>query len=168
MSIWYRIGWPNRCKSDIHDNPMHPKPRPAKAGAGAIEAGAVVAPKIEQGSEMSELETMQVGSLQLRNTDDGWQYLSEGLGGEPDRWSDAADILGPFGGSGINDLLDALSTAKAALSVVQQDATRFRFIVDCPIREAVAISRKANDPSFDLASECDRLIAKTGFASTCA
>lgn len=117
---------------------------------------------------MSELETMRVGNLDLRKTDDGWQYLSEGLGGELDRWSDAADILGPFGGSGINDLLDALSTAKTDLAEAQRDATRFRFIVDCPIREAVAISRKANDPSFDLASECDHLIAKTGFASTSA
>ena len=117
---------------------------------------------------MSELETMQVGSLELRKTDDGWQYMSEGLGGGPDRWSDAADILGPFGGSGINDLLDVLSTAKAGLAEAQRDATRFRFIVDCPIREAVAISRKANDPSFDLTSECDRLIAKTGFSSTSA
>ncbi|NWD56714.1 hypothetical protein HX878_18415 [Pseudomonas veronii] len=115
---------------------------------------------------MSEFETMQVGSLELRKVGDGWQYLSEGLGGESDRWSDAADILGPFGGSGVNDLLDALSIAKTGLEEALRDATRFRFIVDCPIREAVAISRKADDLSFDLAAECDRLIAKTGFVST--
>lgn len=53
-----------------------------------------------------------------------------------------------------------------AMAELKRDATRFRFIVDCPIREAVAISRKANDPSFDLAAECDRLITKTGFTST--
>ncbi|WP_057382793.1 hypothetical protein [Pseudomonas aeruginosa] len=113
---------------------------------------------------MSEMETMQIGGLELRKADDGWQYLCEGLGGEPDHWADATDILGPFGGSGINDLLNALSIAKADLVDAQRDSTRFRFIVECPIRETIAISRKADDPSFDLAAECDRLIAKTGFA----
>ncbi|WP_177454465.1 hypothetical protein [Pseudomonas sp. Irchel 3E13] len=55
-----------------------------------------------------------------------------------------------------------------AMAELKQDATRFRFIVDCPIREAVAISRKANDPTFDLTAECDRLIEKTAFTSSSA
>lgn len=62
---------------------------------------------------MSEQETMQVGSLELRKTDEGWEFLSEGQAGEPDRWCDATSVLGPFGGSGVNDLLDELAAIKA-------------------------------------------------------
>ena len=65
---------------------------------------------------MSEQETMRVGSLELRRNQEGWQYLSEGVGGESDRWCDATSVPGPFGGSGVNDLLDELAAtiAKAA------------------------------------------------------
>ena len=62
---------------------------------------------------MKILETMTVGPLELRRTEEGWQYLSEGLGGEPDRWGDATASLGPFSGSGINGLLSAISAANA-------------------------------------------------------
>lgn len=40
------------------------------------------------------------------------------------------------------------------------DAERYRFIVDCPIRTMVALSRKATESDFDLSTECDQLIAK--------
>lgn len=49
---------------------------------------------------MSEQVTMQFGSLELRKTDEGWLYLSEGVGNEPDTWCDATSVLGPFGGLG--------------------------------------------------------------------
>lgn len=65
---------------------------------------------------MSDRETMQVGSLELRKTVDGWQYLSEGVANDPDTWYDATSVLGPFGGSGVNDLLDELSAAKTELT----------------------------------------------------
>jgi hypothetical protein len=65
---------------------------------------------------MSDYETMQVGEMKLRKAEEGWQHLSEGYGGEPDRWCDATDVLGPFGGSGVNDLLDELSVAKTELA----------------------------------------------------
>lgn len=65
-------------------------------------------------------------------------------------------------------LAAVVQAAQGEKAELERDATRFRFIVDCPIREAVAIQRKANDPSFDLAAECDRLIVKTGFVSTTA
>ncbi len=41
-----------------------------------------------------------------------------------------------------------------------KDAERFRFVIDCPIRTMVALSRKAAEADFDLASECDRLISR--------
>lgn len=63
---------------------------------------------------MSQQVTMQVGTLELRKTDEGWQYLSEGVGYEPDSWIDAASMWGPFGGSGLSKLLDELAAAKAS------------------------------------------------------
>ena len=63
---------------------------------------------------MSEQVTMQIGSLELRKTDEGWLYLSEGTGNEPDTWCDATSVLGPFGGTGVNDLLDELAATKAS------------------------------------------------------
>lgn len=46
------------------------------------------------------------------------------------------------------------------LKMPDQDGERYRFIIDCPIRTMVALSRKANDPDFDLSTECDRLMLK--------
>ncbi|MDQ3202670.1 MAG: hypothetical protein M3Q94_10990 [Pseudomonadota bacterium] len=42
----------------------------------------------------------------------------------------------------------------------RKDAERYRFIIDCPIRTMVALSRKAHEDDFDLSAECDRLLAK--------
>lgn len=61
---------------------------------------------------MSEIQTMQVGTLELQKTAEGWQFLSEGVGFEPDRWCDASNTLGPFGGSGVNTLLDEILAAR--------------------------------------------------------
>lgn len=61
---------------------------------------------------MNESPTMQVGGLDLRKTDSGWQYLSEGVHNEPDRWCDATSALGPFSHSGIATLLDELHAAR--------------------------------------------------------
>lgn len=61
---------------------------------------------------MSSFATMQVGTLKLRKTDEGWQYLSEGTQSEPDRWCDAATSLGPFSNSGVGSLLDELLAAR--------------------------------------------------------
>ena len=56
--------------------------------------------------------TMQVGGLELRKTADGWQHLSEGVQGEPDRWCEATSSLGPFSNAGVNKLLDELLAAR--------------------------------------------------------
>ena len=44
---------------------------------------------------MTVIQTMRVGSLELRKTATGWEYLSEGVGNEPDLWCDATAALGP-------------------------------------------------------------------------
>jgi hypothetical protein len=67
---------------------------------------------------MTVIKTMQVGGLELRKTEDGWQYLSEGYQGDPDVWCPVQGHLGPFSGSGIEGLLDELAQAKAE---VQQE-----------------------------------------------
>lgn len=61
---------------------------------------------------MSQIQTMQVGAVELRKTSEGWQYLSEGVGNDPDRWCDATSVLAPFGGSGVSTLLDELLAAR--------------------------------------------------------
>ncbi|MFL1449144.1 hypothetical protein ACI77O_12185 [Pseudomonas tritici] len=61
---------------------------------------------------MSAIQTMQVGSLELRKNDKGWQYLSEGFHSEPDQWLDAAGNLGPFSNAGAITLLDELLAAR--------------------------------------------------------
>ncbi|WHS57381.1 MULTISPECIES: hypothetical protein [Pseudomonas] len=61
---------------------------------------------------MSDCPTLQVGEVELRKTADGWQYLSEGVQGEPDCWCDATSMLGPFSHSGVGSLLDELLVAR--------------------------------------------------------
>lgn len=61
---------------------------------------------------MNIIQTMRVGSLELRKTATGWEYLSEGVGNEPDLWCDATAALGPFSNSGAGALLDELLAAR--------------------------------------------------------
>lgn len=87
---------------------------------------------------MSDQDKMQVGPLELRKTEEGWEYLSEGLGGEPDRWFEATDVLCPFGGSGVNDLLDELAMAKSrAEALLEQVVSLKTLIVDIGADNAV-------------------------------
>lgn len=87
---------------------------------------------------MSDYETMQVGELELRKGEEGWQHLSEGYGDEPDRWCDATDVLGPFGGSGINDVLDELAASKRkAEALLSQVISLKTLIVDIGADNAV-------------------------------
>lgn len=62
---------------------------------------------------MSNLQTLQVGQHQMRKTQTGWQYLSQGVDGEADRWCDANSELSPFTGSGVSALFDELAATKA-------------------------------------------------------
>lgn len=61
---------------------------------------------------MSEIQTMQVGSLELRKTADGWQYLCKGKVNEPEYWWDATTLLAPFGGAGLSTVFDELLAAR--------------------------------------------------------
>ncbi len=61
---------------------------------------------------MSEQVKMTVGSLELRKAPEGWLYLSEGDDSGPDHWCDAGSSVGPFNGSGVNNLLDELYDAR--------------------------------------------------------
>lgn len=46
------------------------------------------------------------------------------------------------------------------LDGLRKDAGRYRFIVDCPIRTLVVLSRKAKESDFDLSAECDQIMDK--------
>jgi hypothetical protein len=70
---------------------------------------------------MSQNPTLEVGGLQLRRTEAGWQYLSEGLGSEPDSWCDATTMPGPFSGTGINTLLDDMVKMQACVSAREDE-----------------------------------------------
>ncbi|MGI0649487.1 hypothetical protein ACRCPS_31205 [Pseudomonas aeruginosa] len=65
---------------------------------------------------------MSIGELELRRTEEGWQYLSEGVGLEPDIWCDAINVLGPFGGSGVNDLLDEVHSLREEIAQLKSQA----------------------------------------------
>ncbi len=53
-------------------------------------------------------DTFEIDGIKVRKNEVGdWEYLSEGNQGELVAWNYCADIFGPFGGSGIEMLLDA-------------------------------------------------------------
>lgn len=64
------------------------------------------------GNGPDEPLSMQVGPIELIKKDGGWLYKSEGMAGDHDVWCEAGNVLGPFGGSGVEDLLDELFSAK--------------------------------------------------------
>lgn len=70
---------------------------------------------------MSMDKTVEMRGLELRKGPNGWEYLSEGYGNEPDVWCPAADHLGPFGGNGVNALIDEVLALKA-IKVAQEQA----------------------------------------------
>ncbi|MBG4400736.1 hypothetical protein I4940_07960 [Pseudomonas aeruginosa] len=57
------------------------------------------------------------GGHWLRRSANGWEFLSEGVGYEADAWHPAADVLGPFSGSGVDTLLDELADGQEQLAV---------------------------------------------------
>ena len=73
---------------------------------------------------MCDLPTMQVGTLELCKTPEGWQYLSKGEQSEPDSWCDAASVLGPFSNSGVGGLLDELLAARELATLRAEAACR--------------------------------------------
>jgi len=97
---------------------------------------------------MSQQETMQALSLNLRKTEDGWQYLSEGLGTDPDRWCDATNTLGPFTGSGLNSLLDELAAAKKAANPENPSAAAIQFALST--EDSLQFLRLWNEGQFDV------------------
>ncbi|NRC34124.1 hypothetical protein [Pseudomonas aeruginosa] len=78
---------------------------------------------------MCEQITMQVGELELRRTEEGWEYLSQEADGQPGEWSDATSVLGPFGGSGVNDLLDELAAVKASKSTREAELEKALWVM---------------------------------------
>jgi len=70
-------------------------------------------------------------------------------------WWDRLNVLHVSFAQSYRAERDALKSENEVLAL---NAGRFRFIVDCPIRTSVALSRKSHEPEFDLGAECDRLM----------
>lgn len=76
----------------------------------------------DQVNQTDDQPRMSIGELELRRTEEGWQYLTEGVGHEPDIWCDAINVLGPFGGSGVNDLLDEVHSLREEIAQLKAQA----------------------------------------------
>lgn len=63
------------------------------------------APSSKARQDQGEFE---IDGIQVRRNEVGdWEYLCEGHGFDPDTWNACIDIFGPFGGSGVERLLNA-------------------------------------------------------------
>lgn len=59
----------------------------------------------------------------------------------------------------VDALVEHIRSMTERMEKAEKDAARYRFVIDCPIRTMVALSRKAHERDFDLSAECDQLIA---------
>jgi len=67
-------------------------------------------PVTEQPASPAPLEKgeFEIDGIPVRRNEVGdWEYLCEGHGFDPDTWNACIDIFGPFGGSGVERLLNA-------------------------------------------------------------
>jgi hypothetical protein len=64
-----------------------------------------------------EGKTMKINGIEVRSDEcGGWVYLQEGYGyDEPDAWHSVRDVMGPFGGSGVEQLFELLEKSVDAL-----------------------------------------------------
>lgn len=59
---------------------------------------------------------MKINGIEVRSNEMGeWEYLAEGYGFDRDTWHPVADVMGPFGGSGVDQLFDLLEQSVDAL-----------------------------------------------------
>jgi hypothetical protein len=96
------------------------------------------------------------GQLKTENTD--LHATLQAAKGEIERLKGENEAL-RRGMKGDYDLDAWLDWAKEA-EALRKDAQRYRFVLDCPIRTMVALSRKAHEADFDLSAECDMLMSK--------
>lgn len=70
-------------------------------------------PVTEQPEQPASPAPLEKGEFEIdgipvrRNEVGDWEYLCEGHGFDPDTWNACIDIFGPFGGSGVERLLNA-------------------------------------------------------------
>lgn len=80
---------------------------------------------------MTTEKILLLDNLQLRRSEEGWEYLSEGYGLDPDTWCDATSTLGPFSGDGVNNLLDELADARARVESLTDTLEHIRGKSSC-------------------------------------
>ncbi|SNS16789.1 hypothetical protein [Pseudomonas segetis] len=90
---------------------------------------------------MSAKTEFNLNGLELRKTDGGWQYLSEGTHSDPDVWVYASSSLTPFSGSGVDALLDEVKRLQGEYDKQAQEIERLRSIIsDCAKSCGAAVS----------------------------
>lgn len=97
---------------------------------------------------------MKINGIEVRSNEHGeWQYLSEGVGFEPDSWHPVSAFMSPFDGNGVNQLLDLLEQSVDALRDMQRvvgmlmpGATKiaiqdYQLLNEAPIKAAKLVSQ---------------------------
>lgn len=78
----------------------------------------------------------------------------------------AAVSIGTIGEALGAEMDDDPSELEGLAAELRKDADRFRFVIDCPIRTMVALSRKSTEADFDLSAECDQIMSKIASKKT--
>lgn len=70
---------------------------------------------------------MKINGIEVRADEcGGWVYLQEGYGyEEPDAWHSVCDVMGPFGGSGVEQIFDLLEQSADAIRDLQKVVDMF-------------------------------------------
>ena len=95
----------------------------------------------------AERVAFEICGVTVRQNDVGdWEYLSEGYGYDhPDSWQPCSDVLGPFGGSGVDNLLSAYAElqARAQLAATAGVSARTADALNSADWSGVSIGNKA-------------------------
>lgn len=67
----------------------------------------------------------QIDGIPVRKNEVGdWEYLSQGYGADPDTWHACSDILGAFGGNGMDRLFNAYAELHAQVATPDKDEVK--------------------------------------------
>jgi hypothetical protein len=101
----------------------------------------------EQNNAALEAERVafEICGVTVRQNDVGdWEYMSEGYGlDHPDSWHSCADVLGPFGGSGVDNLLSAYAELQARAQLAapaNQQGASFEATLSAALKTAEVVN----------------------------
>lgn len=82
---------------------------------------------LDETNNALEGKTMKINGIEVRADEcGGWVYLQEGCGyEESDAWHSVCDVIGPFGGSGVEQIFDLLEQSADAIRDLQKVVDMF-------------------------------------------